>query len=1406
MRKTKKALASLAIAGMTLSMVPFNVLAASPVPTRIAGNTAEETAAQIADQTGYTGAAILASSTSYGMVDALTAGPLAASLKAPILLTGAGNTLDAATKAELTKLAVKTVYVTSGTAVIKQGVIDELKGMGIEVVSLGGYDRAETSVNIAKKMTGVTKVAVANGIPDALSIASIAAAANEPILLTNRDALPSSVAGYLASTSITASDVIGGTGVISDAVKAALPGTTRHAGLTAYDTNNQVIQDFASSLAFDNVYVANGVTGIDALAGAPLAAQSQSAIVLTDGKTVPAVAAFTYSKAAAGSVVTALGGEAVVPESIRAGVAAGQVSEVPGDKELAIVSVSALDDSNRYLEITFSKPVTGLQPSDISLRNADTLARYGIKEVQMSSNGLTATVELYSRDDDDVVLAYQQDYIVTVNANGTILTTTFNRPYSFKIRVQDINVGDKEIVGYVDKGSAAGLKVTLDVPDSMDFDYEGVLGELVQVWYNGDNELVNYKILSTDAKEDSIEVTDVDEIKLLGEDEKYDISTEEYDNSSKDKFAFYVDGEKEDIADYVDKKFNFAKVGFDSAGDVEFVSAYSLKDVVLVDSVDGDEVVGVDGSGGFDAADATIVKDGKVIDVADLEKGDLLFYSDDADDEDGYAEVLNKKIAAGEIDEVYDDSIEVDGDTYNYIYDSDVFDYNNGRSIYINEDGDVDTVDSDAAESLQAAGDVTLYGDYAGNLIYIAGDTALVDGNTKVAVLTDDILGYKSARDKVEIDALTQDDDEVSYDMDLQDLDTITVDGTDYDIDNTSGANSDWNASLIGTVGAYTGIRLTDNSTTEPSVDISFSNEADAGSLVKLHLNDDGDLKELEFFSSPSGLVGVGAITASKTIEAGDKYIDGKKLTADTIMFDATEDKEATDAEDYTISAFGDYEGSEIDEGTYIYNDDAEVVAIWYDSTTSDDKSYDEAVVTKVLRNTDDEIVSLTVYAGGEEKTIKVDKVDADDVEKGDVVVLQYNEDNMNLVKGIARSGHDIDSNYTNRIANGSVSQSGVDVGNKKVTVGSTTYKLADNGLVLDISDPSDISEESLSDLRGESNVTVVLDAQTGLYAKFFLIGASTSTTPVTTTGAVTYEDTGNGVLYVDGTPYVLSTTTALKTSKGSVIAIGNTAIFAALAANDQVTNIVVTNGVVTSLVGTAVASVQTAADTMDTEIEALPAAASATLADQAAVNTAKGNYDVLTPAEKDFVKAANVTKLNDLVAKMATLQASADAAANQAAASAVDTEIEALPTVTSATIANQPAINTAKTNYDGLTSAQKALVVAANVTKLNDLLAKMDNLQGTTDVATDKAALALGFGGTDVANSVTVDLTLATTGASNTTITWASSNTALVATDGTVTRPNGADVQVTLTATIKSDLDNTVTDTKAFVVTVKGQ
>jgi len=392
MNKTKKTLAALAIAGMTLSMLPFNVFAAGTVPQRLAGITAPETAVAIAEQTGWTGTAILASSTSYGMVDALTAGPLASFLEAPILLQEAGSVLNEATKAELIKLEVKKVYVTSGTAVISQAVLNELAEMDITVVSLGGKDRFETSVNIANKMVelgaSISKVAVAYGWlnQDALSIASIASAQTQPILLTEANSLPESVGEFLTENkSVISTDVIGGTAVISETVKAELPGANRYFGNTAYDTNVAVLKAFDDVLEYDKVFLANGETAIDALAGAPLAAQFNAGIVLTKGSANEGTE-YASSKLSAASVVTALGGTAVISDSVLADIVAAQVAAEA--KAAALVKIEGIvegeDASSISVQDLLDAGVTKADVLEVNLEAYQT-AISGAAELELDS-------------------------------------------------------------------------------------------------------------------------------------------------------------------------------------------------------------------------------------------------------------------------------------------------------------------------------------------------------------------------------------------------------------------------------------------------------------------------------------------------------------------------------------------------------------------------------------------------------------------------------------------------------------------------------------------------------------------------------------------------------------------------------------------------------------------------------------------------------------------------------------------------------------------------------------------------------------------------------------------------------------------------------------------------------------
>ncbi|GAB6155694.1 hypothetical protein JCM17380_44450 [Desulfosporosinus burensis] len=345
--------------------------------TRIGGTDQYETAALLA-QTGWSGTSdnvVLSAGMNYSLVDALAAGPLAAKLKAPILLTDGGQSLSSFAKAELLRLKPKKVYITSGTAVIKSSAIDEIRAMGITPVQLGGYDQYETSVNIAKELVNqgvnISRVILAAGWlspADALSVAPIAAAQEIPILTTTQDQLPNSVKTYLESikAKVTDSYVVGGSAVVAEAVKSQLPGkVSRYSGQTKYDTNVEILKNFAREYKNDKVYVANGETLVDALAGVPLAAANWAPVVLVNQQVEKTTKDFVKLTISTAKMV-AIGGEAVVPsagiDALTSGVTYASDNDTIGSTDIT-----------KPVELTENVQILG---NNITLKNA--LANYSV--------------------------------------------------------------------------------------------------------------------------------------------------------------------------------------------------------------------------------------------------------------------------------------------------------------------------------------------------------------------------------------------------------------------------------------------------------------------------------------------------------------------------------------------------------------------------------------------------------------------------------------------------------------------------------------------------------------------------------------------------------------------------------------------------------------------------------------------------------------------------------------------------------------------------------------------------------------------------------------------------------------------------------------------------------------------
>lgn len=771
-----------------------------------------------------------------------------------------------------------------------------------------------------------------------------------------------------------------------------------------------------------------------------------------------------------------------------------------------VADVIGLDDNNRYLQISFNQQVKNLEPANIKIVDAKTEERYGVKEVNLSSDGLSAQVELFAHEGvERNILQYNRDYVVTVNANGQVSEFIFNRPAFIEERVIEIDVAERQIV--VDN---RGILLVLKVPSSYeDFNFQEVLGEKVRIWYNEDNEVVNYKVDEYTTVYDAVEFTKDDEIKLLtsGNKHKYSKEVYKFDSGDIDKIKLYKNGETAQGSNAIatGDKYTFAKVGLDKSGNVEFIGVYELPYFLIVDKVEGNDVIGLAADavaeGEFNAKDATIIKDNKVISLDDLEKGDILFFNEDANDKDGFAEVYNNAVS-GEIDNVYRDSARINGETYDYKIDADdVTDFGleyNGAA-YQKENGKLDEVDHKAAEKLQKAGAVSVYLDRAGHPVYFSGELADVQSDTKSSLVVDMKFDQSFNDALARLEVVTQDGKEELHQVLLKDLRTISFNGKEFDVKNN--ATGEDEASIKFDNGSIV-VEFGDASITDYTlvgdIDDADTSDVSPGDLINVVYNDSGKVTGLELFGvGPAGNEGTDSGDANNTLEADDTYAKGHRLLSDTVVFDATDAvdnnnnfKPGFDADDISVTTWGEYSGSDIDNYDLVYNNKNEVVALVIKSTTVSDQVYDSTVITDVLRNTDNEIVEIKTYIDGKEVWLDVDKHTNADVEKGTVAVLEFSKNNKDLVKTIHTSG----AKYDDRVKSlGQIGKDDINTGSREVTVGSDTYRLVGDGAVIDISDKNDIGTKRLRDLEGK-NVFAVLDSDGGTFVKYFVYGGTVNT------------------------------------------------------------------------------------------------------------------------------------------------------------------------------------------------------------------------------------------------------------------------------------------------------------------------
>lgn len=241
-----------------------------PIKTEIIGADRYETAAKIADKMGYYDTAILVNGDK-SLSDGLSASSLAGKEEAPILLVKQ-NTIP---KETLTRaLKAKKIYIIGGTAAISEDVEKQLAGK--EIVRVDGKNRVETSEKVAKLVGNYDEAFIVNGNTgeaDAISVSSVAAKNQAPILLTNgKTSTHSKKIGVEYY-------VVGGDAVVSDSIVSEFD-AERISGSNRYETNRAVIKEFYPNK--NKYYYTKGDLLVDALAVSPLS--KDNGVVLVSPK------------------------------------------------------------------------------------------------------------------------------------------------------------------------------------------------------------------------------------------------------------------------------------------------------------------------------------------------------------------------------------------------------------------------------------------------------------------------------------------------------------------------------------------------------------------------------------------------------------------------------------------------------------------------------------------------------------------------------------------------------------------------------------------------------------------------------------------------------------------------------------------------------------------------------------------------------------------------------------------------------------------------------------------------------------------------------------------------------------------------------------------------------------------
>ena len=199
-----------------------------PNVVRISGATRYEASRALAEYAfGTEGSASAYLSTGANFPDALSAGSAAGAAGAPVILVdGAAQSADVATRELIDDLGVTSIKVAGGPASVSTPLAQSLDGPANSVQRLSGADRFAASVAInadAYSRSKTVYIATGHKFPDALAGAVLAGKQRTPLFIVPASCVPHAVLSEIERLGATELVLLGGTASLGNEVSAVVP-------------------------------------------------------------------------------------------------------------------------------------------------------------------------------------------------------------------------------------------------------------------------------------------------------------------------------------------------------------------------------------------------------------------------------------------------------------------------------------------------------------------------------------------------------------------------------------------------------------------------------------------------------------------------------------------------------------------------------------------------------------------------------------------------------------------------------------------------------------------------------------------------------------------------------------------------------------------------------------------------------------------------------------------------------------------------------------------------------------------------------------------------------------------------------------------------------------------------------